>query len=475
MRVRLLPPAFLATVAVTFVAAPASAGDVATGTASPSPLVGPNSSTGAAALHFESREGLPTSIQTGWLGPSFARVNVGIKIDPVTNGGPLYAVDMPHGALLEASWGNDKKVVFKALSGVQTDGMVSVRHTLTPSIDFDFSFIKLSFDATKLLGFIPGASFQFDSQAHQQFAPWAFTPIDTKLTAPDLDNAELFSLSMKDLPDFVANAIDGSFGVRATTEPTFSYKTTKITLAGAAGALTDAAGNVTLPAVDGDAMDLMATVEGTMSVAGAISVQPFVKIAHLAGLSLFGKALDLGIDVFSQDYSVPPQTVAFQTVNVHVPMPNVRVPAGTVTLANANGGKGSVTIENTGEKAAEVTFQTASGPFSVTADRVTIGPKSKYDLSVTVTASEGTPTGEIKVLSNDADSPEQTIKVGAAAGDGSAPGGEKNAAGGDKADSGCGCKTAGASGTSPAGTAGGLAGFALAVATALSRRRRTRR
>jgi hypothetical protein len=274
---------------------------------------------------------------------------------------------------------------------------------------------------------------------------------------------------MKELPEFVAAAIDGSFGIRATTEPTFSYKTTSLALAGAAGAIVgedpDTSPQVSLPAVDGDAMDLMATVTGTMTVTGSIQIQPFVRLEKLAGLPL---PIDLGIDVFSQDYTVPAQTVTFPTVSVHIPMPNVHAPPSADV-----GSGGIVTIENSGEKEATVSFESGTPDLAVTADRVTIPPKSKYDLTIRLTAGDGTgkqATGDIKVLSNDADSPEQNITVNAR-GSASSPGGDnQDPALAGKAGDGCGCHAVGTT-TLPRWASFGAFG---AVATALARRRRRR-
>ena len=41
---------------------------------------------------------------------------------------------MPKGANVEASWGTDKKIILKAQTGASSDGLVTVRHTLTPSV-----------------------------------------------------------------------------------------------------------------------------------------------------------------------------------------------------------------------------------------------------------------------------------------------------------------------------------------------------
>ena len=464
---------------VTFATARAHAGDVDTGSASSAATGGANTSVGAAALKYEHTKGLPTSIETGFKGPSFAQVNVGIKIDPVTNGGPLFTVDMPKGALVQASWGTDKKILLKAQTGDRTDGLVSVRHTLTPSIDFKFSGFGLSatftYDANKLINKIPGARFNFDSKAQSQFAPWGFTAVDTKLNAPDMQNATLFSMDMDKLPDFVANNVTGFFGIRATTKPTFSYKTTKIFLSGADGEITDGTSELTVDAVDGDFMELMTSVEGEMAVKGAISIQPFVHIDTI--LDNYNVDTDLGIDVFSQDYTTPPTKVNFQTALVHIPMPNVHVPKRGVDLGMVKvGGQATKTveIENSGEKEAVMSFKSSNPAFSVTSETVTVPPKSTYELTVKFSPeSANADQADITVASSDADSPEQVFKVGANGADvgQEEEGDDASLPKGPAGDSGCGCKAAGTSSSTIPSWAGlGVVGLGAVV---LFRRRRS--
>jgi MYXO-CTERM domain-containing protein len=455
---------------VTFAAAEAHAGDV-----DPSGSSGANTSVGAAALQYEQTKGIPTSIQTGFVGPDWAQINVGVDIDPVANGGPLYVVDMPKGALVEASWGTDKKIVLKAQNGSQTDGLVSVRHTLTPSVDFKFDGFGLkatfSYNANDLLNKIPGAKFFFDSKASQQFAPWGFAGVDTKLNAPDVANSTLFSMNMDKLPNLVSNNVTGSFGVRATTKPTFSYKTTKVFFSGVDGDLSSTASELTTPALDGDFMEMMVAVEGEMTVKGALSIHPFAHIDTV--LQKYNLDTDFGLDVYSVNYTVPTQKVNFPTVLVHIAMPNVHVPARGIDVGMVKvGGHATKTIEieNTGEKEAVMTFKSSDPQFSVTSQTVTVPPKSTYDLTVKFSPdSAAAASTKITVASNDADSPEQTFLVGA---NGADVGQEEDDDSGlpkGAADSGCGCKAAG---NSPVpGWAGlGLAGLGAAV---LFRRRRT--
>jgi MYXO-CTERM domain-containing protein len=447
-------------------------GDVNTGGSSAAPQ-GTNSSTGTAAIKYEHTKGLPTNIQTGFKGPSWAQVNVGIKLDPVVNGGPLFTVDMPKGALVEASWGSDKKILLKAQTGTQTDGLVTVRHSLTPSIDFKFSGFGLSatftYDATKLINKIPGARFNFDSKAQQPFAPWGFAPVETKLNAPNLDSAVLFSMGMDSLPDFVSNNVEGSFGIKATTKPTFSYKTTKIVMSGVDGEINNATGELSVAATDGDFMEVMAAVEGEMSVKGGISIHPFVHVDKIGDHNI---STDLGIDAYTQDYTVPAQKTAFQTTLVHIPMPNVHAPAKGVDVGMVKvGGQATKTveIENTGEKEATMTFTSSDPAFQVTSETVTVAAKSKYELTVKFSPESAAPaSADIKVLSSDADSPEQSFKVGANGADVGQEKSEGDLPGGPQGDNGCGCKAAGGS------SAPGWAGLGLGAlgAVVLFRRRR---
>lgn len=446
-------------------------GDVTTGSGSTS---APNSSIGSAALKYEHGKGLETSIQTGPLGPDMAKMNVGIKIDPVKAGGPLFVVDMPKGANVEASWGTDKKIVLKAQTGSSTDGLVTVRHTITPSVDLTLKAFGLSasfsYDANKLINKIPGAAFNYDSKAQAQFAPWGFTKVDTKLNAPNLDQSKLFEMDMSDLPEFVSQNFLGQFGVRAVTKPTFTYKTTKIVISGADGQIADGSSELSIAASDGDYLEVMAAVEGSMEVSGGIGVQPFVHLDQAFGQKL---PVDVGYDVYTKDFTSPATTVNFQTVLVHIPMPNVRVPSKGIDLGEAKKATKKVTIQNTGEKEATMTFKSSNKAFSVTSSSVTVPAKGSYDLEVKFSPENNEPVAaDITVLSSDADSPEQTFKIGANGADVSSPEeGEDGVSKGNVAsEDGCGCKAAGTSSHT-----GGWAGFGLlglgTVIVAIRRRR----
>lgn len=437
-----------------------------------------NTSTGTAALKYDYTKGLDTSIDTGWKGPSVAQVRAIMKLDPVKNGGPLYTIDMPKGAVVEASWGNDKQIHLKAANGSQTDGTVKVRHSITPSVELKIAGFGLSatfgFDATKLVNKLPGARFAYDSQATQQFAPWGFTAVDTKLNAPDVKNSTLFSLALEQWDTLAEQEVEGTIGIRATTKPTFSYKTTKVMLSGGNGIIDAAGGEVVMAATDGDYMEVMATVEGDMKVKGSMDIQPFLALTKVLGANV---SLDFGVPVFSQAYETPNAPVAFQAAVVHIPLPNVHVPTEGVDIGAVKAG-GSATktieIENSGEKDAVMSFKSSDAAFAVPGGSVTVPPKGKYELAVKFNPdSAGPALAEITVMSNDPDSPEQLFKIGANGADVGGPGDGEDGSlpNGGEGDSGCGCKTAGGTSSVPSWAGLGLAGLGAVV---FVRRRRNK-
>lgn len=454
----------------------------ATGTAhadvAGTPSGNPNTSTGTAALKFEYNQSLDTSIDTGFKGPNVAQIRAVIKIDPVKDNGPLYSIEMAKGAVVEASWSGDKKIVLKPVNGSQTDGIVKVRHTLTPSLDLKVNAFGLSaqfaFSATKLLNKIPGAKFAYDSKATQEFAPWGFAAVDTKLNAPDLANATLFSMPFSSFPDILDPADwQGSFGIRASTKPTFKYKTTKVMISGSNAPITTGAGEAVLDAEDGDFMEVMAQVDGTMDVAGSIGIQPFISMQKAFGYNF---TTTIGIDAFTVPYTVPTSNVNFQSALVHIPLPNVHAPTNGIDLGAVKaGGSASktVTVENSGEMPATMTFKSSDPQFAVPGGSITIAPKAKYELQVKFSPNSAGPAlSEITVASNDPDSPNQTFQIGANGAEVKDSDGEESTdlpGSPPSADSGCGCKTAGTT-TSTGGWAGiGL--LALGITVAARRRR----
>jgi MYXO-CTERM domain-containing protein len=444
-----------------------------------------SSSTGTGALKFEQAKGLDTSISTGAKGYNksifgqqlTATIEAIVKIDPVKNAGPLYTVDMSKGANVEASWTGDKKISLKTRTSTDSDGMVSVRHTLTPALRMVFGIgninATMSYDGNKLLNKIPGANFNYDSQKTQPFAPWGFTPAAAKLDSPLLANSKLFSMDMTQIPEVSSYQFEGDFGVNAVTKPTFSYKTTKVGLAD--GLISTETGEVSLAAPDADFLDAKVLVEGEMTVTGTMDIQPYIHFTQVPNPfngSVYDVDVTIPVTAYSAPYTVPAQKISFPSANVHIALPNVHVPKYGQDIAPGTQST-TVTIENTGEKEAVISFKSSDPQFRVPTDTVTIEPKGRHEMQIGFAGTSGAPaSADITVVSNDADSPEQTFKIGA---NGADVGGKKDGPG-DYADddgnlaqngSGCGCTTAG--GTSTSAWAG-LGFLALGLAFATRRR-----
>lgn len=431
---------------------------------------GPTTSTGAAALRYQETRSLPTSIETGFMGPKdIAQIKVGIAIDPVKAGGPLYSVDMPRGALIEANWGTDRRILLKTQTGLTNDGMVTVHHTLTPTVTLIIPPLGLDFTygGSALLNKLPGAQWDYDARGSQTFAPWGFVPVDMTLSTAAANSAtrKVFELDAGKIVELFDNEISGKVGVKANANPTFSYKTRKVTLGGIGDAITNESGEVSVPAVDGDFMEVTASVEGEMTVRGSIGVEPYFELDGIPG---FGTA-SLGLTVYRADFETPTTAVPFQGAIVHIPLPNVHPAKKAVDLGFVGSGdrtSKTVVIENSGEKDAVMTFKSGDDRFDVPGQTITVPAKSSYDLEITFSSSDPQPAStEIKILSNDADSPEQIIRVGANGADV----GDEDGTSGPKGDDGCGCKAAGASGV-PSWAGFGLLGLLSAVT--MKRRRR---
>jgi MYXO-CTERM domain-containing protein len=439
---------------------------------------GPNSSIGTAALKYEHWTGLPTTIRTGVHSVEVLGVGLGfealMKIDPVPGGGPLFAIDMPRGAVLEASWGNDRRIVFRTMNGTASDGIFRVRHSLTPEVDlYVYAFsqeMKFPFSALSLLNAMPGANFAYDSAGQAPFTPWGFQGADVALNNPNMDDAELFSVGFDKFPDIVADKLEGDLSLRATTKPKFTFDMTRVVLQGAANAeIASQGGEAVINAIDGDYLDMNVTAFGQVTAAGDLKVRPHIMLTK----AFFDLPITVNVDIPmgpSIQYTTEPVSVAFQNVIVHIPLPNVHVPRRGVDLgqvkADASATK-MVTIENSGEMAASVHFESTDAQFTVPGHTVTIEPKGTYELPVKVSPkNSGSASADIRVLSNDPDSPEQTFRVGA---NGAEVGDEDDD--GSSGASGCGCKTAGAD---PAASFAGFGLFGFGAFLFARRRRRAR-
>lgn len=445
-------------------------------------------STGTAALHAESRDKLVTSLDTGWY-PACSgsdhctskpiQFRADLALDPVAAvSQPVWLVDMPTGAVVDATW-DSQYFTFGVDSSAQSGGTFKVHHSLTPSVSLYVGAFGLSYtynlDAVQLVNRLPGASFNYDASGSAQFAPWAFGGVHATVNAPSLDASRLFEIDLAGLPA-IGQDLDGTLAVNAVTSPTFAYKTTRVTLVGTDAPITAVGGSTRLPVADGDFLEVQAAVEGEITAEGSVDIVPYVHLTRI--LDHDNLDMELGVNTgLHVKYEVPAQKVTFPAQTIHVALPNVHVPK-VLDVGNVGAGSSTsrtITIQNSGELGASLSFTSSDPQFSVPAGAATTGPKSSYDLKVDFHPdADGPAIAQVTVHSNDPDSPDQILTV--TANGAKAPGetGDGSDGLGNPQAGGCGCKAAGegGSGRAPAGVFA-VALVALAVAGRSFRRRRT--
>jgi MYXO-CTERM domain-containing protein len=488
MRASIRPVVFtLVAIGATF-AADAARADVLTG---PCDIKMLDCSNGGASLHVESRDPVVSSIGTGWL-PACATpdaqghcgtdepIQVSASIDlgafPTPSTEPLWMVDMARSTVVDARWPSTAAFDLTLPKSTIQDGTFKVSHTLIPEVRVYADLLGYTktwtYDASTYLTQF-ASNFAYAATNTVKFDPWGMDQAVTNVVpSPALTTTTLLNFKIVNTTD---NDVD--VALAAKTSPTFTYRTTKVTLAGAS-AITPGASVGKLPMVDADYLDLKADVEGEITVEGELVAAPYVKINKIGGLtvpSVLG-TLDLSsaLNAPKKAYTAaPPVAVKFPAVTVHIPLPNVKVPSGldfgSVQVGQRS--EKSATVKNTGELGAKMTFESSDPQFTVTGAALS-DAKTDYALAVQFTpANEGPASATITVKSNDPDSPVQTFQVTANGTavpvEAPAPPAEDPAMG-PADNSGCGCHAA------PVGSSyGALAGLGLA-ALLVSRRRRAR-
>ena len=436
-------------------------------------------SVGTSPLKAEIKNQLPTTIDSGLMDKGLIKIRTRFTIDPV-GGEPLLAIDMPKGALVEASWSEKGFVVVKPIADKATMGSMKVHYTLTPSLEASIYGIGVNYDASQLINKIPGAKFNYDAKADMPILPWGFQAAALKVPAPSLDQSTIFSIPFSDLG--VDSAIvEGTLSIQAAANPTFTYVTKNVRLD--SGTVTTADGSAKLVIGDEDFLDLSASVDGELSLGGTLDVRPIIKVDSVDGYPTFG-LVKYGFNAVSKPIGGgAPMPVSFGTTQIHIPLPNLKVPTATVAMGTIKAGQQAeqiVTIDSTGELGGKLTFESSDPQFTVPSGEVRVGAKSKLPLKVVFKAtSDGSASATITVRSNDPDSPEQTFRV-AANGASLDPKGEDGTTGPRSGgasslepvpsdNAGCSAAAVGSSASSTTGLAGLLVGLGLVLG---ARRRR---
>ncbi|MDB5215049.1 MAG: hypothetical protein JWO86_2976 [Myxococcaceae bacterium] len=435
-------------------------------------------SVGTSALRAEIKNQFPTQIDSGLMDKGLIKIRTRFTIDPVGTD-PLLAVDMPKGALVEASWSEKGFVVVKPVADKAMMGTMKVHYTLTPSLEASIYGIGVNYDASQLINKIPGAKFNYDAKAEMPILPWGFQAAALKVPAPALDQSTIFSIPFSDL-GVDSGIVEGTLSIQAAANPTFTYVTKNVRLD--SGTVTAADGSAKLVIGDDDFLDLSASVDGELSLGGTLDVRPIIKVDTVSGYSTFG-LVKYGFNAVSKAIGGgAPMPVSFTRAQIHIPLPNLKVPTATVVMGSVKAGQQSeqvVTIDSTGELGGKLTFESSDPQFTVPAGEARAAAKSKLPLKVVFKpTSDGAASATITVRSNDPDSPEQTFRVaanGASVDPASADGTTDPRTGGVSSlepppSDNAGCSTAAAGSGSTSGFAGLLIGLGLLVS---ARRRRT--
>ena len=429
--------------------------------------------TGTAALSGSIQTKLATEIDSGWMDKGKIKVRTRFTIDPM-KGEPLLSVDMPNGAVVEASWPEKGSITLKPVTAQGAQGTMNVHYTLTPSLEASIYGLNVAYNANDLVNKIPGSAFNYDAKTTGALAPWGFQGGLAESAMPALDQSTIFSLPFSEL-GVDSGLVEGTLSVQAAAKPTFKY-TTKSVQFDSSEAVTTPEGVTKIPAGDADALDVMANISGELALDGDLDIRPVVKIDTVDGFPTFGLVKYSFSAVRKSFGGGAPTPVSFQRAMIHIPLPNVKVPSTPVGLGTGSARK-TISIDSTGEMGAILRFESSDPQFSVPSGEVRVSSKSKYELEVAFNPSSSAPaTATITVHSNDPDSPEQTFKVG---GNGASLGDESSdpsgGHGGNEALGSDGCSVSGALGADRSKATVGVIGVALlALGVGVSRRRRGR-
>jgi hypothetical protein len=354
---------------------------------------------GLAQLRGAVTKRLSTEIDSGEITKSSVSVRTRFTIEPVGNE-PLLRVDMPSGALVEASWPERGMISLRAITRDAAPGSMSVRYQLVPSLEGKVGLVRFTRNAGELLNQV-GGSFHYDVRGDAPIRPWGWQEARVSPLAPNLNDSTLFSLPLTSL----GIDLSGSLAVQASAAPIFTYRTREIRMNGGVIGTPDAIAKI--PSGDADAIDVSAVVDGELRVTGTVAVLPVVTLGPLP----------IAFSVVEKPIDGPPEPVAFQSTNIHISLPNVKVPQTPIGMGSVNAGKQkerTVQIANTGELGAIVTFESSDSQFVVPRGEVRVDPRSQYPLKLVFRPKGDAPTSAtITVRSNDPDSPEQKFRVGA--------------------------------------------------------------
>ena len=442
----------------------ASAQDLPTGEPCPPGAVGCH----AADVDFHHRDALFDDVMfdTGWV-PSGAPVQVrfGVFLGGSTE------VDL--GGTVLTSWPVALDV---AVPGRPGTGRFAVNYGLEiiARIRFDVRVAGIRYTWEGNIPIPGGIPRDLRLAGDLVFDPFVLPPRDPRpvLVWDDTDVVEVLNVDLTDAIIPIPG-IGGGFLVDAVGELEGRYQTDSIDLTDAIAPIIEEDASTVVrpdPGADGygAAKDMTILPHGTIGYEGIITLLPRLYI------EIVGRRFDLTLAEIPVNVVDRTTDTDFNTADVHVPLPDVRVDPSSLGFGDVVAGGTAerlLTIANDGEAELAVSLREPSAPFSVASPSAVIPPSSSVRIAVRFDPFEGGPrSGVLLIDTNDPDAPLVTVRL-----NGNGVGGSDDAGFGDGGlgdggygtmDGGCSCRTAPTRATSPAW---GALGF---LALALVRRRR---
>ncbi|MEZ4340163.1 MAG: MYXO-CTERM sorting domain-containing protein [Sandaracinaceae bacterium] len=306
------------------------------------------------------------------------------------------------------------------------------------------------------------------------FDPFLLPPSET--VAMVMDETGAIPVINTDITDSLIPipGIGGGFLLTATGSLGAAYVTNRIVVDDAVDAITTEGGSVVVRAGPdepelGAAKDVRITPEGTISYDGAIILAPSLYI-EVAGRRFELPIAEVPIPIADFDSNTD-----FNTAEVHVPLPDIRVDPTSLDFEPTAVGASSqvlLTVHNEGEAPLVVEVRDPAAPFAVTEHALTIPPSSSARLAVDFAPFiDGDRSAVLFLASNDPDEPLVTIPLsGSGFGEATLDGGVASDAGpsGPPTAGGCACRASRAPHPGGALWLVGLLGLGLSAA----RRRR---
>ena len=240
--------------------------------------------------------------------------------------------------------------------------------------------------------------------------------------------------------------ISGGFVLTATAGLEAAYLTHRIVVDDAVDAIETEGASVVVRADPeapelGGAKDVRLTPEGLVTYDGTITLAPSLFI------SIAGRRFDLLISDLPIPIGPFDSNTDFNTAEVHVPLPDIRVDPTSLAFENTRVGDSTqllLTVHNDGEAPLEVSVREPAPPFSSAETGLMVPPSSSARLAIDFEPfTSGDRSAVLFLASNDPDEPLVTVQLngtafGSADAGVSADGGE----GGSPTDGGCSCRAA---------------------------------